>query len=443
MRVNRRLLFVLMIAVIIMLPLSGVSAQKAVTIKWWHISTGEPGLPYYQGLADAYTKLHPNVTFEITPLENEAYKAKMTTVMQAGDPPDLFHSWGGAVLWTYAKAGLTRNIAPELNADKSAWKDSFAAQSALELYGQKGEYYGEPMDWGAVGVFYNKALFKKEGLDPAKPPKTGTEFLAAVKTLKGAGITPMAIGEKDKWPGHFIWVYLAVREGGQDAFLAAYNRTGKFTDAPFIKAGEDLKALVDLEPFQSGFLAATYNDAEAVMGNGQAAMEVMGQWSPSVQASSSTSTKGIGDDLGWFPFPSVEGGKGDPTDVFGGGNGIAVGKNAPDEAVDFLKFATSKENQIAGAKASVTTPPTVKGADADVVKDPIMSSILNARNNAKYFQLYYDQFLPPTVAGAVLDGTQALFAGAGSPKDAAQMIEDAAATELTGGSATPAATSDN
>jgi len=430
MRINRRILLVLFAMVIFALPMSGVRAQKAVIIHWWHISTGDPGLSYWKGLADAYTKLHPNVTFDITPLENEAFKSKLVTVMQAGDPPDLFHSWGGAVLWTYAKAGLTRNIAPQLTADSSTWKGSFAAQSALELYGQNGAYYGVPFDWGAVGVFYNKALFKKAGLDPDKPPKTWADFLAAVKTLKTAGITPMAIGEKDKWPGHFIWVYLAVREGGQAAFLAAYNRTGKFTDAPFVKAGEDLKALVDLQPFQNGFLANNYNDAETVMGNGQAAMEVMGQWSPSVQQSSSTSTKGIGADLGWFPFPTVEGGKGDPTDVFGGGDGIAVGKNAPDEAVDFLKFITSKDNQIAGVKATVTNPPTVKGADGDALKDPIMASILGARNSAKYFQLYYDQFLPPAVAGAVLDGTEGIFAGTMAPKDAAQLIEDSAATEL-------------
>jgi len=334
------------------------------------------------------------------------------------------------VLWTYAQAGLTRNIAPELAANGGAWKNSFAAQSALELYGQNGEYYGVPTDWGAVGVFYNKALFTKAGLDPAKPPATWDDFLAAVKTLEAAGITPMAIGEKDKWPGHFIWVYLAVREGGQAAFLAAYNRTGKFTDDPFIKAGADLKALVDLQPFQKGFLAAAYGDAETVMGNGQAAMEVMGQWSPSTQVSSSKDGKGIGADLGWFPFPTVTGGKGDPTDVFGGGDGFAVGKNAPDATVDFLKWATSVDNQIAGVKVGATSPPTVKGADGDVVKDPIMAAILNARNNAKYFQLYYDQFLPPVVAGAVLDGTEALFAGTGTPQTAAQTIEDAAATEL-------------
>src|SRR5258708_7908692 len=321
-------------------------AQDKVTINFWHISTIAAQTAWWQSAADAYTKLHPNVTINITVLENEAYKAKLTTVMQAGTPPDLFWSWGGGVLWNYAGAGLVRDISPELTAKNNEWKDTFSAKAALDLYGQNGKYYGVPLDWGGVGVFFNKALFKKAGLDATKPPANWDDFLAAVKALKAAKITPIAIGEKDKWPGHFFYGYLATREGGQDAFLKAYNRTGSFADAPFVKAFEDLKQLVDLNAFQDGALAAAYPDAESLMGNGGAAMEVMGQWSPATQISSSTSGKGIGDDLGWFPFPAISGGKGNATDVFGGGDGLAVGKNAPDATVYFLKFISSKQNAL-------------------------------------------------------------------------------------------------
>ena len=67
-------------------------------------------------------------------------------------------------------------------------------------------------------------------------------------------------------------------------------------------------------------------------------MELMGQWAPSVQKDQSAGKKGLGDKLGWFAFPAVTGGAGAATDGVGGGNGIAVSKNAPPEAVDFLKF---------------------------------------------------------------------------------------------------------
>lgn len=134
-------------------------------------------------------------------------------------------------------------------------------------------------------------------------------------------------------------MYLAVRIGGKPVFDAAYTRSGSFKDDTFVKAGELLKELVDLEPFQEGFLDATYGgDQAALMGNGQAAMELMGQWAPAVQAGSAENKVGIGDKLGWMPFPAVEGGKGKLTDVMGGGDGLIIGKNAPDEAIGLVIY---------------------------------------------------------------------------------------------------------
>ena len=117
--------------------------------------------------------------------------------------------------------------------------------------------------------------------------------------------------------------------------------TGDWTGDCFVKAGEALKQLIDLEPFQPGFQAATHDAQEGEFGNGKAAMMLQGQWAAGAQASNSESTKGIGDALGWAPFPSVEGGAGLPTDVFGGGDNFAVGRDAPPEAVEFLKYLTT------------------------------------------------------------------------------------------------------
>lgn len=414
------------LALVAALSFGVVSAQDPVVIHWWHIATNEAEAAYWQSLADAYTAMHPNVTFEITILENAAFKEKLAPVMQSGTGvPDIFQSWGGAVLWTYANNGLTRNIAPELTADNNAWKDTFSAQAALELFGQNGEYYGVPRTWGLVGLFYNKALFEQAGI--TELPTTWTEFLATVQTLKDAGITPISMGESEKWPGHFWWVYLATRIGGEQAFLDAYNRTGSFASEPFIAAGERLKELVDMDPFPNGFLGLSHNEMEAIFGNGQAAMMLMGQWAPPVSADQSASGEGIGDDMGLFPFPMVEGGAGNPTDAFGGGDGWAFGKDAPDEAVDFVKFTLSPENQLAGVEWLV---PVVKGTEDAFADNPLMQSIVEARDSAPYFQLYYDQFLPPALGGAVNDAVETIFAGTASPEEAAQMIEDEAALDL-------------
>ncbi len=421
-----RILSAVLVLAFALLSLGIASAQDdTVTIDWWHINTNENEAAFWQSVADAYMEEHPNVNIEITILENEAFKSRLVTVMQAGDPPDLFQSWGGGVLWQFADAGLVRNIAPELEGE---WRDSFSAQSALELFGRNGEYYGVPWTWGAVGIFYNKALFEQAGLDPENPPETWDEFIAAVEALQEAGITPISLGEREKWPGHFWWVYLAIRLGGEQAFLDAYNRTGSFASEPFIQAGEYLKQLIDMNPFPDGYLGLGYGDQATVMVNQEAAMELMGQWAPGFYRALTEDGSGLDEVLGWFPFPVIEGGEGNPSDVLGGGDGFAVGINAPDEAVDFLRYITSVENQRAGAEIWIV--PVVNGAEDVVTENPVMESIIEARNNAEYFQLYYDQFLPPAVGETVNDAVEMLFAGVASPEEVAQMIEDIAAVEL-------------
>lgn len=422
-------LSLLIVGMLMLLSLGTVAAQDPVTIQWWNIFTTPPELPeLMQTLADEYMAANPGVVVELTVLENEAFKERLATVMQSGDPPDLFQSWGGGVLWNFAEAGLLRDITPELTANDNEWLNSYSAPAAVNLFKYNDAYYGLPWNFGGVGFWYNKRLFAEAGIEAL--PTTWTEFLAVVQQLKDAGITPIALGGKDKWPGHFWWVYLAIRSGGQEAFEAAYTREGSFADAPFVEAGARLNELIALEPFQEGFMGMVYNQEAALMGNGEAAMELMGHWAPGAQLGNSASGEGLPEgELGWFPFPSVEGGAGGPTDLLGGGDGIAIGANAPDEAVDFARFLTSEEAQTRIAELPVGWLPTVPGAQATVT-DPFLQTILEARNNAGYYQSYYDQFLPPAVAQAVLDAVEGLFVGTLTPEEAAQAIEDVASFEL-------------
>jgi raffinose/stachyose/melibiose transport system substrate-binding protein len=400
-------------------------AAEKVTVTWWHISTADEHKAIWQKMADDYMATHPNVNVEITVLENEAFKTKLTTVMQSGEPPDIFQSWGGGVMNQYAEAGLLKDITADLDADGGAWRNTFAP-GALGVYGYKDKNYGVPWDMGMIGFWYNKDLFAQAGIEA--PPTTWAELIDDVKKLKEAGITPLALGEGDKWPGMHMWAYLVTRLGGKANFEGALLRTGAFTDGPFVEAGKMLQELIALEPFQDGFLGATYNDEAAAMGNGKAAMELMGQWAPAVEKDNSADKLGIGDKLGWFPFPMVEGGKGDPNDAVGGGNGFAIGKNASPEAIDFVKYLTSAENQVVLAKAGLAIP-VVKGGEAGMT-DPIMITLQQSLASAKYFQLYYDQALPPAMGSVINDSVQGIFAGTLTPEQAAQAIEDSAKQEL-------------
>ena len=406
-------------------PIPALTVGSGATkIVWWHISTTADQRANWQNLANEFVTSHPDVSIEINVLENEAFKSKIATAMQSGSPPDIFQSWGGGVLKQYGDAGLVQDLTPALQQD--GWGDSFQP-GPLSLYSFDGKTYGAPWDAGMVGFWYNKALFQQAGI--AAPPATWTELLDAVKKLKAANITPIAIGGKDKWPGHFYWVYLATRIGGKDAFEKAYTRQGKFNDPAFVQAGERLKELVDLQPFQNGFLGAGYGDQQSIMANGKAAMELMGQWAPGANRGVAEDVDAYNASLGFFPFPTVEGGAGDPSDVLGGGDGFAIGKNAPPAAIEFVRFLTNVANQTSMAKAGLAVPPTVKGAEM-VLTDPLIKEVAKRTGAANYYQLYYDQYLPPAVGQTVNDATQALFAGTSSPEDVATAIEDVAAVEL-------------
>jgi raffinose/stachyose/melibiose transport system substrate-binding protein len=400
---------------------SGSKASKSsgenVTIDWWHISNNDPMKTIWKDAADQYMADHPNVKINITVLENEAFKTKLTTTMQGGDVPDIFQSWGGGTLKEQADAGLVKDITQ----DVAPWVGDLN-DAGVGLYQVDGKQYGVPYNLGMVGVWYNEKLFQKAGIDG--PPATWDEFLGDVQKLKDAGITPLAVGEKDKWPGMFWWANLSLRIAGKDA-MAQAGEDGSFDSEGFVKAGDELQRLIDMKPFQDGHLAAPWDGAggeAATMGNGRAAMDLMGQWAPSTFAANTKDKKGP--KVGWFPFPTVDGGAGQADEQFGGGDGFAIGRDAPPEAVDFVKFLLSPEiANKAGARGAVL--PVTKGTESSV-SDPNMKAVLDTRGEAAFVQLYLDQAYAPAVGQAVNDAVQGLFAGKSSPEDVAKSIANAA-----------------
>ena len=220
---------------------------------------------------------HPNVKINVTVLENEAFKTKLATQMQSGDVPDLFQSWGGA---HDGRSRPTPALLKDITADVASWKDT-VNPGAMSIYAYNGKQYGIPWDMGMIGFWYNKALFEQAGI--TAPPTTWDEYLAAVKQAQGRGHHAARDRGQGQWPSMHLWTYLVLRIGGGDA-LAQMIQTGDWNTDACKKAGEDVLALNALNPYQDGFKGATYDDEAAAVGNGKAAMELMGQWAPSVQS---------------------------------------------------------------------------------------------------------------------------------------------------------------
>ena len=396
------------------------AAAEPVTIEWWHITNNDPGKSLWQDIADEFMADHPNVTIEITILENDTFKPKLTTEIQGGHVPDLFQSWGGGGLREQVEAGLLRDI----TADVADWAGTMNP-GAMGMYQVDGKQYAIPFDLGMVGVWYNKDLFEKAGI--SAPPATWEEFLADVDKLKAAGITPASVGGSPAtWTEMFWWAYLALRECGGDVMTQA-TTTNDWTNPCFVEAGNKLKGLLDKEPFQEGFLAATWDGAggsAATVAVEKAAMLLQGQWAPGTMQANTADQQPVKWALDWFPFPTT-GGAGVIDDGFGGGNGIAVGKDAPDEAIEFLKYFSAKEQAMRLGALNTGILPVTVGSESSVT-DPQLTSVLEARAKAQFVQLYLDQATTPELGAAINDAVATLFAGTATPEEVAKAIDDAA-----------------
>ena len=394
-------------------------AAAETTVKWLYIEENPAQVKIWQEVARGYEAAHPGVKIEMQFLENEAYKAKLPTILQSKDRPHILYSWAGGVLKAQIEAGVLEDMTDSVK----GYSDTIAP-AALAAFTSNGRVYGLPFAVSQVGFLYNKDLMAKASVDGDKI-KTWDDLLAAVKALKAAGVTPIVVGGADKWPLHFYWTHLAVRLGGKAAFDAALRgENGGFEGETFQKAGDLFKQLVDLQPFQNGFLGFKNQQAVGYFGDGKAAMTLAISIVYRQQSVQAADKVGLSPDkIGWFDFPVVAGGKGVPTDTLGGINGWLVTKGAPPEATDFLKFFISQDVQTKLAAGSFLIP-VVKGAEAGL-NNAFMKQIADNLAKSNYHQNFYDQSLGPSVGRVVNDVTAEIAGGSMTPAQAATMIQQA------------------
>jgi raffinose/stachyose/melibiose transport system substrate-binding protein len=401
------------------LTLAVGAAAADSTVKWLHIEVNPAQVKIWDEVARAYEAAHPGVEIEMQFLENEAYKAKLPTILQSKDRPHIIYSWAGGVLKTQIEAGVLEEITDQVK----GYSDTITP-AALAAFTQNSRVYGLPIALSQVGFLYNKELMAKANVD-ATAIKTWDDLLAAVKALKAAGVTPIVVGGADKWPLHFYWTHLAVRIGGKAGFDAALRgENGGFAGETFQKSGELFKQLVDLQPFQNGFLGFKNPQAVGYFGDGKAAMTLAISSTYHLQRALAADKVGLGEDkIGWFDFPVVPGGKGAPTDTLGGITGWLITKGSPKEATDFLKFFISKDVQTRLAAGNFLVP-VVKGAEAGI-NNGFMKRIADNLAKSNYHQNFYDQTLGPSVGRVVNDVSAEIAGGSMTPQQAATAIQAA------------------
>ena len=390
---------------------SANSSTAKVTLSWWNNANTQPLLGVFTNIIKQFEAAHPNVTIHNVPMQNELFKTKVTPALRGNSPPDIFQQWGSGQQATQVQSGKLADI----SSDVSPWIGSLGTPATE--WQTNGKWYGVPYDLHVVGFWYRKDLFQQAGITTT--PTTIAQLESDDATLRAHGITPITVGSKDGWPDAFWWEYFAVRECSQSTITQAMS--GVSLSAPcFTKASADLDAFMKTNPFQTGFLAtpaqSVPNSSVALLANGKAAMELQGDWDPGAGAGL-TSDKNLFAKLGWFPFPSVPGGAGDPKAVLGGGDGYSCTTGASEPAcAEFLQFLTTPavQKQIIGAGVGLPANPA---ADSDLTV-PAEQDAAAANSAAPYIAEYFDIALP-TTPGQNLDNAVAKWFASPEPTGSA------------------------
>jgi raffinose/stachyose/melibiose transport system substrate-binding protein len=380
----------------------GTSANAKVTLTWWHNGNTQPLLGVWQSVANAYHAAHPDVSFAIDPIQSDLFKTKMPLALKSNNPPDIFQQWGGGQEATQLQSGKLTNLGSYV----SSWVSELGpAAAGWQVSGQQ---YGLPYDQHVVGFWYRTDLFAKAGI--TSPPTTLAQLESDDAMLKAHGIVPMAVGGGSQWPDAFWWEYFAVRECSTSVLQQAIKSVN-MTAPCFAQATADVTAFMKTSPFQAGFNATQAQtgagSSAGLVANGKAAMELQGDWETSV-IPALTTDKNIVSKLGWFPFPSIPGGQGNPNTVLGGGDGFSCTTQAPEPAcADFLQYIDSTAVQEKLVQQGNIGLPANSSAES-VLTDPALKAAAQAHDSSSYVAEYFDIAFP-TNPGLALDAAIANF----------------------------------
>lgn len=286
-----------------------------------------------------------------------------------------------------------------------------AARSTIEaLY--DGEVYVLPTEFNVEGIWYNKSLFEKNGIEV---PTTWDDLVAASATLEKAGVTPMAAAGKDGWPltrlvGNYLY-----RTIGPDALKKVADGEAKLTDAEYVEAAAQVAALGETGAFGKSVGSIDYTTAMNQFLTGKAAMYYMGSWALANFNDESQNTLGA-ENIGFIPFPDVEGGAGDSTQLAANiGVPLAMSKDRFDDgAKEWLSCIAD-----GFGPQSLTAQGVVTGfkAETDADLPPLTTTVLDQIDKADTTVLWFEALFNPKATTTATSNAQLLVTGQMSPDD--------------------------
>jgi raffinose/stachyose/melibiose transport system substrate-binding protein len=392
---------------------SANGGSDKVTVNFMHlwpegVSAGQNKI--VNQIIKEYQTEHPNVVIKQEVLDNEQYKNKLKVLSASNELPDVGVTWAAGFLQPYVEGNLFAPVDDLLNGEL---KDKFVA-GTTEAYAINDKTYALPLEFNIAPIYYNKAIFEKYNLEV---PQTYDQFKQVVKTLSDGGIAPIALGNKDRWTGSLWYMYLADRIAGQQALAGAISGSGSFMDEGLVKAASEVQSLVDSNAFVKGFNGLSNEEAKSEFVNGKAAMYMMGSWDLPNFTTNEEIPLEFRNSVGFFKFPTVEGGKGDINSWVGGpGVGLFVAENSEvkEEAKLFVEYFVSKWGEQSVTGAGVI--PATKVDTATLELPQLYIDLFNEMNKASSITLFADVQMRANAAETHLNMIQALFGKAVTPE---------------------------
>jgi raffinose/stachyose/melibiose transport system substrate-binding protein len=388
------------------------SSDGVTTLRLWHIwasETESSKAPFEKVLKD-FAVDHPEIKLVVDTIENESYKARMPTVVAAGEAPDIYYWWSGGYMKPFVDAGAVLPLNDYLdNATKSK-----LLNGALDNITFDGKIYGLPSVMNVVVLFVNQELFDQNGLTV---PKTWEEFINVCQAFLAKGITPLAVGAKEPWTINMYTDSLGIRQAGAKAVISALNKTGSFNTPEMVETARKLQRLVDMGAFGQGTLGISRDESEVPFFEGKVPMYVNGSWTIGNINRSKAASK-----IKIYPFPII--GQNSNVNDFIGGPAETFVINSKtkyrEAALVALKYITERFARE-GYAAGVGLPTWNVQVDQSTI-DPLTRSLVDLTKNASSFILYWNTYLGGSDSTLYDSTDQALFAKQITPEQFASTM---------------------
>ena len=252
-----------------------------------------------QKAVDDYQSRHPELLISLHTLPENEYRSKLGTSFseEGGKEIDIFAFWGG-----YQTENLQElELLLPLNNYITDEIRGRVFEGGFSAFDQKDQIYALPAySWASV-LYCNTALFEQYEL---AIPETLEDVAAASKVFAEAGLTPLALGERDGWQLNMLFESILLRTTGADNVSAFLDgETGLADGAEFETATELFKTFQSNGALGEIPAAEDAQAADDTFLQGEAAMRLTGSWL--VDRIKSTDDEELARKIKTIPFPKV------------------------------------------------------------------------------------------------------------------------------------------